>query len=728
MPPPAIPATRVAAALLVIATAISTARGEDLRLRPPKDLDGYFPFQPPATREAWDARCDEVRRRILVAQGLWPEPTTCDLAPSIHGTITKGPAAVGNEGTAGYTVSRVSFQSLPGLFVTGNLYRPVGLKEGQRVPAVLFAHGHWKDARLSEQDPAALRREIAAGEERFEQGGRSRFQSLCVQAARMGCVVWQWDMLSDSDAVQFSRELVHGFAVQRPEMNTVSRWGLYSPQAESHLQSIMGLQTWNGIRSIDFVLSLPEVDPTRIAVTGASGGGTQTMLLAAVDPRITLSGPMVMVSTAMQGGCTCENASLLRIGTGNVEFAALCAPRPQIMNTADDWTKELATKGFPDLQALYALTGAKDAVALKRGEHFPHNYNAVSRAAFYTFLNRHFSLGQPEPVVERDYEPLAREQLTVWDADHPAPPAADPEFERGLLERLTADSDARLMAAVGTDAGLRDILQPAWATVIGRTFDTAGDVEWRMLDKSTTGDVVRMTGTLVNTTHAEEVAVAWLHPRTSNGRVVVWLDDRGTGALVDPAGPPAAVRDLLAAGTTVVAADPFSPPSEDGRQRVVKNPRQFAGYTYGYNHPLFAQRTHDILTVVRFLRTAKVGDHPAPTSVALVGLGSRGPVAAAARAMAGGAIDRTAVDTGGFRFATLLDYRDPSFLPGAGKYLDLPGLLASGLPGSLWLAGEEAIPEPVGAAANAIGADAAVTLFTGARGDAAAEAARWVNR
>jgi hypothetical protein len=161
---------------------------------------------------------------------------------------------------------------------------------------------------------------------------------------------------------------------------------------------------------------------------------------------------------------------------------------------------------------------------------------------------------------------------------------------------------------------------------------------------------------------------------------------------------------------------------------VVKNPRQFAGYTYGYNHPLFAQRTHDILTVVRFLRTAKVGDHPAPTSVALVGLGSRGPVAAAARAMAGGAIDRTAVDTGGFRFATLLDYRDPSFLPGAGKYLDLPGLLAAGLPGSLWLAGEEAIPEPVGAAAKAIGAEAAVTLFTGARGDAPADAARWVNR
>jgi dienelactone hydrolase len=727
-----VPVRSLVVSLLVglsLAAGTGVALGEDVRLRTPKDLDGYFPFQPPATLPAWEARREEVRRRILVAQGLWPEPAKGDLAASIHGTITKGPAAVGNEGTAGYTVSRVSFQSLPGLFVTGNLYRPAGLKEGQRVPAVLFAHGHWKDARLSDQDAAAVRREIAAGEERFEQGGRSRFQSLCVQAARMGCVVWQWDMLSDSDAVQFSRELVHGFAKQRPEMNTVSRWGLFSPQAESHLQSIMGLQTWNGIRSVDFVLSLPEVDPARIAVTGASGGGTQTMLLAAVDPRIALSGPMVMVSTAMQGGCTCENASLLRIGTGNVEFAALAAPRPQIMNTADDWTKELATKGFPDLQALYALAGAGDNVALKRGEHFPHNYNAVSRAAFYTFLNRHFALGLPEPVVERDYEPLPREQLTVWDADHPAPRAADPEFERGLLERLTVESDATLTAAAGTVAGLRDVLRPGWETVIGRTFATAGDVAWELTDKTSSGGVVRMTGKLVNSTHGEEVGVCWLHPRDWNGRVVIWLDDGGSAALAAGMGPPAPVRDLLAAGTTVVAADLFSPPAEaDGRQRVVKNPREFAGYTYGYNHPLFAQRTHDVLTVVRFLRTAREGDHPPPTSVALVGLGSRGPIAAAARAVAGDALDRVALDTGGFRFGGLLDYRDPAFLPGAGKYLDIPGLLAAAAPRPLWLAGEATVPGVASAAAQVTGGEASITLFAGERSAAPAAAAAWVAR
>src|SRR4029078_2781188 len=215
-------------------------------------------------------------------------------------------------------------------------------------------------------------------------------QSMCVQLARMGCVVWQWDMQSDSDSRQFSAEIVHKFAKQRPDMNTMTKWGLYSPQAEAHLQSIMGLQTWKAVRSLDFLLGLENVDPDRVAITGASGGGTQTMLLAAIDPRVKLSFPAVMVSTAMQGGCTCENSSLLRVNTGNVEFAALFAPKPQGMTTANDWTREMSTKGFPELKELYKMLGAAKNVMLQRGEHFPHNYNAVSRSAFYTWLNRHF--------------------------------------------------------------------------------------------------------------------------------------------------------------------------------------------------------------------------------------------------------------------------------------------------------------------------------------------------
>ena len=115
-----------------------------------------------------------------------------------------------------------------------------------------------------------------------------------------------------------------------------------------------------------------------------------------------------MVSTAMQGGCTCENASCLRVDTGNIEFAALFAPKPQGMTAANDWTKEMATKGFPELKQLYTLLGAPKNVELFANTHFQHNYNYVSRASFFGFINKHFKLGLEEPVVEEDYDRLTR--------------------------------------------------------------------------------------------------------------------------------------------------------------------------------------------------------------------------------------------------------------------------------------------------------------------------------
>ena len=317
---------------------------QDARLGPLKDLDGYFPFTVPESREAWAKRADEVRTQMRVALGIWPEPTRTPLNAVVHGKI---------EGD-GYTIEKVYFESMPGFFVTGSLFRP--RTPGQH-PAVLCPHGHWKDARFMVRDDAEMKKELDSGGERFPEAGRSMFQSLGIQLARMGIVAFVYDMLGNSDSQQISFELAHHFAKQRPEMNTTENWGLFSPQAEAHAQSIAGLQTWNSMRIIDFLVSLPDVDPLRIGCTGASGGGTQTMLLSAVDSRVTVECPAVMVSTAMQGGCTCENASLLRVGTGNIEFAALFAPKPLGMTAANDWTKEMETKGFPELQKHYALHG-----------------------------------------------------------------------------------------------------------------------------------------------------------------------------------------------------------------------------------------------------------------------------------------------------------------------------------------------------------------------------------
>jgi dienelactone hydrolase len=654
---------------------------DDARLSPLKDLDGYFPFTPPTSKAAWEKRAERVRRQILVSQGLWPMPTKTPLNAVIHGKVER----------PDYTVEKVFFESSPGFFVTGNLYRPRNVTG--KVPGVLFAHGHWSNARLTESTDAELRREIADGEERFEQGGRSRFQSMCVQLARMGCVVWQWDMLGNSDSQQLSMELVHGFKKQRPEMNTTENWGLFSPQAEAHLQSVMGLQTWNAIRSLDFLLSLAEVDPDRVAMTGASGGGTQTMLLAGIDPRVTLSFPAVMVSTAMQGGCTCENACLLRVGTGNIEFAGLFAPKPQGMTSANDWTKEMVTKGFPELKQLYALLGAPNNVMLKRGEHFPHNYNAVSRGAFYTWLNRHFKLGQKEPVIERDYEPHPREQLAVWDDQHPAPKTADPDFERQLLRQLHADAEQQLAAEQATPERFRKAYGSAFDIVLDGGLADAGEVELEETKKADRGSWSEVMGLLRNKTYREELPAILCAPKQENGHTVVWLSGAGKSALYAEEGSlQAEIAKLVKSGATVIGIDLLYQGEllADGKPLTrtprVKNPREAGAYTFGYNHALFVHRVHDVLSAVKFAKSR--GN--ATQRLTVVGLEGAGPWVAAARAQCGEAIDQAVIDTEGFRFGQVLDLHDPNFLPGGAKYGDLPALLALGAPGRTWVAGESA--------------------------------------
>ncbi len=650
----------------------------DQRLNPPKDLDGYFPFSPPASRAVWDERAQEVRKRLRVSLGLWPELPKTPLNSVIHGRIDKDD----------YTVEKVYFESVPGFYVSGNLYRPKG-RTG-RLPAVLNPHGHWANGRFYD-DAAGIKREIVQGAERFEDSGRSPLQARCVQLARMGCVAFFYDMIGYADSQQISQELAHGFSKQRPEMNTTENWGLFSPQAEARLQSVMGLQTWSSIRALDFLSSLPDVDPNRIGVTGASGGGTQTFILCALDPRPTVAFPAVMVSTAMQGGCTCENASLLRIGTGNVEIAGLFAPKPLGMTAADDWTKEMAAKGFPELKQLYQMLGVPDQVLLKPLIHFGHNYNQVSRSAMYAWMNKQLKLGLSEPVVERDYQRLTAQDMTVWDAAHPKPPSG-PAFEKGLLKWWHEAAQSELAKSRGNPGSYRQTLLPALEIIIGRNLDTAGQVSWKQSNKVDKGSHLEMSGLLRNESQGEELPVVWLHPKDPKSHTVVWLNEDGKAGLWDANGVlKGDVKRLLDTGATVVGVDLLfqgefvATGKKVATTRRVKNPREFAGYTFGYNHTLFAQRTHDVLTVLKYVK-----DHETKSErLDIVALDGTGVIAIAARAVSGGALNRVAAETSGFRFGKVLDLHDVNFLPGGAKYDDLPGLLAVASPAEFWISGED---------------------------------------
>jgi hypothetical protein len=496
----------------------------------------------------------------------------------------------------------------------------------------------------------------------------------------------------------------------------------------------MGIQTYNSICALDFLSSLPDVDASRIGVTGASGGGTQTFILGAIDPRPAAAFPAVMVSTGMQGGCTCENCCNLRVGTGNVEFAAMFAPRPLGMTGADDWTKELDTKGLPELKEHYKMLGVPDLVSGKVLRQFGHNYNYPSRELMYHWFNKHLKIGLPEPVLEEDYVPLTISEMTVWDdKSHPKPPSGG-DYERSLLKWMTDDANKQLAALEPRDsaslAKFREVVGGGVDVLIGRKLLDDADIEAEPLGEDDMAGYSQELALLRNKPAGEELPVVFLHPANWKQRVVIWPHEQGKNGLFGEDGKPiAAVKKLLDSGAAVVAVDLLYQGEflADGKSptegRRVKNPREFAGYTWGYNPTLFAQRVQDLLTVISFCRTYREG-HP---RVELLALDGAGPWAAAARAQAGDAVKRAAIDTGGFRFAGLKSIGDVSFLPGGAKYGDLPGMLALGAPGELWLAGENAAPPLVKAAYDAAGAGA-VKVYTGPANEKAASAVDWLSR
>ncbi len=380
-------------------------------------------FAPPhfTSLDAWNQRAAHIRELILESAGLMPMPERTPLGAQVFGEIKHDD----------YSVSKVYFESLPGFFATGNLYRPAG--EGP-FPAILSPHGHWAYGRLENSAIASV-------------PGRA------INLARQGFVVFTIDMVGYNDSWQLPHRLFGG---PREKL-----WGL----------SVAGLQLWNGIRALDFLESLPYVRRDAIGATGASGGGTQVFLLAAVDERVAVAAPVNMISLQMQGGCLCENQPGLRLDTTNVEIAATIAPRPLLMVSATgDWTTNTMKREYPAVRELYALRGAADRV---HGVQFdaPHNYNRDSREAVYAWMARWLQ-GAPADVKreERAFTPEPLPDLLVFH-QRPVPDGAVTAAQltenwitaaRGQLASLALDARARaLRLALGYASSLPGAATPA---------------------------------------------------------------------------------------------------------------------------------------------------------------------------------------------------------------------------------------------------------------------------
>ncbi len=296
------------------------------------------------TLQLWESRKAELRECFLEQLRLAPFPKKTPLNP-----IITNPRKYD-----GYTVENIAIETIPGVYLCGSLYKPS--KGKGPFPLVLCPYGHF-----SNPDTNLYGRY------------RPDMQYRCATLARMGAVVFSYDMFAWGESrLQFASEL--------------HRTGL------AHT-----MQTLNSIRAIDYLTSLSFVDSKKIGITGASGGGTQSFLATALDDRITVSVPVVMVSSYYYGGCPCESGmpvqSCSDLGTYNVEIAAMASPRPLlVVSDGDDWTRHVPEIEFPYLQKVYSLYGKQGYVENVHLAAEKHDYGISKRLAMYEFMAKHMGL------------------------------------------------------------------------------------------------------------------------------------------------------------------------------------------------------------------------------------------------------------------------------------------------------------------------------------------------
>jgi len=586
-----------------------------------------FPSYP--TREGWEARAEHLRRRILTSAGLWPLPDKGPLSPRVTGHTER----------ADYTIDNVYFESWPGFFVTGNLYRPRS-KAGP-FPGVLCPHGHWKQGRLANEEMGSI-------------PGR------CISLARQGYVAFSYDMIGYNDS---------GLQVQH-KVEDDERTGFFdNPRGYLWGVNLLGLQLWNSIRVVDYLASLPEVDAQRIGCTGESGGGTQTFLLSAVEPRIRVAAPVNMISAHYQGGCLCENAPNLRLDTFNVEIGALMAPRPLFLVSATgDWTCNTPAVEYPAIRSIYELYDAADRVATHQVD-AEHNYNRESREAVYGWFGK-WLLGNESatPVKEQPFTVEPAERLLVFPNGKLPPHAVNgPQ----LVDEVIHAAQEQIRSLRPADsAGLQ-----AYGALMGVSYRyalNAGQPPACELQVEATGSEERVSYRLERLTLSRRgsgdriPALLFVPARPRGGALLV--HPQGKAALMAGDGPGVLIAGLLAQGIMALAIDVWGAGELAALERDTGQ-----DHFLTFNRSDGALRVQDILTALGYLATRT------PT-VHLVGFEVAGLWCLLARALAQG-VSHTIVDAAQFDCENDEAWAAQLYIPGirrAGDFRTAAALIAPG--------------------------------------------------
>lgn len=529
--------------------------------------DTHFAMPAYASLDEWLERKRRLREQILSAAGLLPAPEKGPLRAEVFGRIEH----------ESYSTEKVLLETLPGYYLGGNLYRPS--QPGKR-PGVLIAHGHSRYGRFEHQHRSHSTVQGEQGQARENRypdqvawsAPLVSYPALAINLAKQGYVVFAWDMVGYND----TNQTTHGFGGPKEQL-----WS-FGP---------LGLQLWNSTRALDFLASLPDVDAERIGMTGASGGGTQTFLLAAVDDRIKCSAPVGMVSGVMQGGSSCENAPGLRHGTFNVEFAAMAAPRPMILvSTPVDQTRRTPREEYPAIRRIYDLFGRGDNVEYVEID-APHNYNRFSREAVYRFFAEHLhpngagiDPAEHEVQLGRGLQGL----MALFNRTRPANALTYEGLFRQWREAAVAQMDS-----IRDKRELRSRLQQALTA------------EWpeRVVHR-TTGEAI----TLSRPDVGDRVPGLWF-PGVGKPAVVLHPD----GSAAARSSP--RVGELLRAKRPVLLIDAFQTGRAiEPRDWTYDESRPHRGHYLTFNRSDDANRLQDVLTALKFL-------HQAHDEAEVIGLG-----------------------------------------------------------------------------------------------------------
>jgi dienelactone hydrolase len=328
------------------------------------------------TLDQWQRQRDERLKQFRTMMGLEPMPERCDLSPRVYGGFSGD----------GYRAEKVAFEILPGVHATANLYRPDPMPVGC-LPAVLYVCGHHVI-------------------------GVHAYQAHGAMWARRGYACLVLDTIEQHDNRGDHHALFYG-----SRLDWVSRG--YVPA---------GGELWNSMRAVDFLLSLPEIDPERVGVTGLSGGGAHSFFLPIADERIACAATLCGVDTLKffigdwhwLHHCDCMFPYNI-FQQDSSDWAALIAPRPLLLGFAskDGLFSPAGYKLLADrTRRIYALYGAEDACRLLEYPG-PHGYKPESVEAVNRWFDRHVA-GEDRPAAALPELVHDEKTTTVFNGATPA--------------------------------------------------------------------------------------------------------------------------------------------------------------------------------------------------------------------------------------------------------------------------------------------------------------------